>query len=412
MLTKIPTNDSMSTAMNKNIPGVSTFTQRITGDGAAAWDIHVAASQAKARGEDVIMLSIGDPDFATPEPVVESAVSALRAGDTHYAATAGRTELRQAIADDFNKRNGLTKDLAAEVDNVFVFAGTQNSLFATSLVLLEKGDEVIALEPMYVSYEASLQLGGAKLVPVAQPAENGFRPDSKLIEQAITPKTKALVITTPNNPTGVAMTMDELEAIAELAIKHNLWVISDEIYTDIIFEGEHHSIATLPGMAQRTVTINGLSKSHAMTGWRVGWTIAPKELSAHFDNLTLCMLYGIPGFVQQAALHALTEQREASRKMCNTYLQRRDLVCNELSNHLPLLKPQAAMYVLADVRNTGLSSAEFCKALYQNTGVSVLDAAAFGPSADGWIRISFTLDESTLQDGCQRIVQFLGSWKS
>jgi len=386
-------------------PGLSSFTDRITGDGAAAWDTHVAASEALSRGEDVILLSIGDPDFSTPTPVTEAAVEALRDGDTHYAATAGRTELRQAIADDFNRQSGM----AMEVENVFVFAGTQNALFASSLVLLEHGDEVITLEPMYVSYEASLSLGGAKLVTVAQPADNGFRPDIKLIEAAITNKTRALVITTPNNPTGVAMTPDELKAIADLAIKYNLWVISDEIYTDIIFEAKHHSIAALPGMADRTVTINGLSKSHAMTGWRVGWTIAPKVLTPHFDNLTLCMLYGIPGFVQQAAIHAMTKERGASVQMRDIYKKRRDLVCSELAvaKNLPVLKPEAAMYVMVDVRGYGQSSADFCKNLYATTGVSVLDAGAFGASADGWIRISYTLGEETLKTGCRRIVEYL-----
>ena len=388
-----------------NSPGISSFTDRITGDGAAAWDTHVAANQALARGEDVIILSVGDPDFSTPEPVTEAAVEALRNGDTHYAATAGRTELRQAIADDFNKQSGMSM----EIDNVFVFAGTQNALFACSLVLLEHGDEVIALEPMYVSYEASLSLGGAKLVTVAQPADNGFRPDIKLIEAAITDKTRVLVITTPNNPTGVMMTPEELTAIADLAIKHNLWVISDEIYTDIVFDAKHHSIATLPGMAERTITINGLSKSHAMTGWRVGWTIAPTVLTPHFDNLTLCMLYGIPGFVQQASIHAITKERNASTKMCNIYKKRRDLVCSELAiaKNLPVLKPQAAMYVMVDVRGYGQSSADFCKNLYAATGVSVLDAGAFGASADGWIRISYTLGEETLKAGCRRIVKYL-----
>ena len=391
--------------MNKNLPDISTFTDRISGEGAAAWDIHLEASNAFDRGEDVIMLSIGDPDFSTPEPVVERAVKALRSGDTHYAATAGRTELRQAIADDFYRQCKVP----TEADNVFVFAGTQNALFAASLTILEHGDEVIALEPMYVSYEASLQLGGAKLVTVAQPAENDFRPDFDLIKAAITPATRAIVITTPNNPTGVALTSDELQSIAALAIKHNLWVISDEIYTDIIFEAEHQSIAALPNMAERTITINGLSKSHAMTGWRVGWTIAPKRLSPHFENLTLCMLYGIPGFVQEAAILALTNQRAASSEMRDIYKKRRDLVCKELgrASNLPLLKPQAAMYVMADVRGYGLSSAEFCKALYRATGVSVLDAAAFGQSANGWVRISYTLGEDTLSEGCRRIIGFL-----
>jgi len=375
--------------MTSKLPGISSFTDRITGDGAAAWDTHVEANRALARGEDVIILSVGDPDFSTPAPVVERAIEALRNGDTHYAATAGRDELRQAVADDFQHQSGV----ATDADNVFVFAGTQNALFAASLTVLEHGDEVIALEPMYVSYEASLQLGGAKLVPVAQPAENGFRPDINLIKEALTPATRAIVITTPNNPTGVALTKAELQSIADLAIEYNLWVISDEIYTDIIFESEHHSIAALPDMAERTITINGLSKSHAMTGWR----------------MTLCMLYGIPGFIQEAAIHALTEQRSASTGMRDTYKRRRDLVCDELAKagNLPVLKPQAAMYVMADVRKYGMTSAEFCKALYAATGVSVLDAAAFGHSASGWIRISYTLGEDTLIEGCRRIVGFL-----
>ena len=391
--------------MNNKLPGTASFTDRISGHGAAAWDTHLKASQASERGEDVIMLSIGDPDFATPAPIVDRAIEALRAGDTHYAPTAGRTHLRQAIADDFQKQSRL----ATQVDNVFVFAGTQNALFATSLVLLEHGDEVIALDPMYVSYEASLQLGGAKLICVEQPADNDFRPDINLIEAAITEATKAIVITTPNNPTGVAMSKAELQSIADLAIRHNLWVISDEIYTDIVFDAEHISIASLPGMAERTVTINGLSKSHAMTGWRIGWTIAPQRLSPHFENLTLCMLYGIPGFVQEAAHYALIEQRNESSKMRDIYRRRRDLVCAELAkaSKLPVLKPQAAMYVMADVSNYDLSSGEFCRALYEAKGVSVLDAGAFGKSAKGWIRISYTLDEKTLSEGCKRVVDFL-----
>lgn len=391
--------------MNSNLPGTASFTDRISGQGAAAWDTHLKASQASECGEDVIMLSIGDPDFATPAAIVNRAIDALNAGDTHYAPTAGRTHLRQAIADDFQTQSGVP----TQVDNVFVFAGTQNALFAASLVLLEHGDEVIALDPMYVSYEASLQLGGAKLVCVEQPADNGFRPDFNLIAAAITQATKAIVITTPNNPTGVALNRTELQSIADLAIKHNLWVISDEIYTDIVFDVEHISIASLPGMAERTVTINGLSKSHAMTGWRAGWTIAPQRLSAHFENLTLCMLYGIPGFVQEAASYALKEQRNESKKMRDIYRCRRDLVCAELAKarKLPVLKPQAAMYIMADVSGYGLSSGEFCRKLYEAKGVSVLDAGAFGKSAQGWIRISYTLDEDTLSEGCRRIVDFI-----
>lgn len=384
---------------------VSSLVDRISGEGADAWNIHTKAQRAAENGEDVIVLSIGDPDFPTPAPIIDRAIQALSDGDTHYASVPGRDALRSAIAADFQKRSGVQ----CEIDNVFVFAGTQNALFSTSLILLDAGDEVIALEPMYVSYEACLGIGGAKLVPVAQPADSDFRPVAKLIEQAITPATRAIVITTPNNPTGVVMTPEELAEIAELAIAHDLWVVSDEVYTDLIFEGKHTSIASLPGMAERTVTLNSLSKSHAMTGWRVGWAISPKMLAPHFDNLALCMLYGLPGFIQEAAITALTDQRGASADMRDIYLRRRNLVCAELAkaNRLPVLKPQAAMYVMVDVRNYGMTGGEFSEALFEATGVSVLDAGAFGKSAAGWVRLSFTLSDEVLIDGCKRIVEFL-----
>lgn len=384
---------------------ISSLVDRISGEGAEAWEIHTEARRAADNGEDVIVLSVGDPDFPTPAAIIDRAITALNEGDTHYASVPGRDALRTAIANDFEKATGVP----TEIDNVFVFAGTQNALFSTSLIVLDHGDEVIALEPMYVSYEACLGISGAKLVPVAQPADNGFRPDATLIKQAITEKTKAIVITTPNNPTGVVMTEDELKSIADIAIKHDLWVISDEVYTDIIFEGKHLSIAALPGMAERTVTLNSLSKSHAMTGWRIGWSIGPKTLAPHYDNLALCMLYGLPGFIQEAAITALTDQRSASLGMRDIYQRRRDLVCKELAKarHLPVLKPQAAMYVMVDVRHYANNGGEFSRALYKATGVSVLDAGAFGKSADGWVRISFTLSEEALTEACRRIVEFL-----
>ena len=384
---------------------LSTLVNRISGEGAEAWDIHTQAQQAAAAGKDVIVLSIGDPDFATPAPIIDSAVNALQQGDTHYAAVAGRDKLRDAVASDFSSRCGTP----CQRNNVFIFAGTQNALLAASLCVLEQGDEVIALEPMYVSYEASLQIGGATLVRVAQPADENFRPNIRRIAEAVTPATQAIVITTPNNPTGVVMNTEELQGIADLAIKHDLWVISDEVYADIIFTGTHQSIASLPGMAERTIIVSSLSKSHAMTGWRVGWTIAPDLLTPHFDNLALCMLYGLPGFVQEAAASALTDQRDASQDMCKTYQRRCDVVCAELAkaNRLIVLKPEAAMYVMVDVRGYGMDSAEFCRELYANTGVSVLDAGAFGESARGWVRISFTLGEEQLIEGCRRITEFL-----
>jgi aspartate/methionine/tyrosine aminotransferase len=278
------------------------------------------------------------------------------------------------------------------------------------MCLLENGDEVIGLEPMYLTYEATLRVGGADLVRVPQPASSGFRPDPALIEAAVTERTRAIVITSPNNPTGVTLTEAELERIAELAIANDLWVISDEVYSDIVFEGTHTSIASLPGMAERTVTVSSLSKSHAMTGWRVGWAVGPAELIRHIGELQINVNYGLPGFVQAAALTALTEHRNAYQQMKDTYRRRRDLCAEHLgqASGLSVLVPEAGMYLMADVSHLSKTSTQFTRELFDSTGVSVLDAGAFGASCEGWVRISFTLSDDDLAEACGRIVEFCG----
>ncbi len=385
----------------------SSAVERIDGEGAAGWGVHFAAYEARRQGEDVIILSIGDPDFATPEPIIDAAVDALRRGDTHYTDIEGRPGLRQLVAARFSARTG--GDWGPQ--NVLVFSGTQGSLFASSLCLLEHGDEVIALEPMYLTYEATLKVGGATLVRVAQSAESGFRIDPDLIAAAITPRTRVIVVTNPNNPTGSVATRQELEAVAALAIEHDLWVISDEVYADLVFEGEHVAIASLPAMAERTVTVSSLSKSHAMTGWRIGWAIGPATLVEHMARLGLTMSYGVPGFIQEAAMEALRHHDAAVADMVNTYRRRRDLVHRALSEapNLSVLCPQGAMYVMVDVRGVAASATQFAWDLFHATGVSVLDAGAFGPAAEGWVRISFTIADDDLLEGCRRIVEFVSN---
>lgn len=242
----------------------SRFVDRIAGEGAAAWDLHVEALTQKRAGCDVIILSIGDPDFSSPPAVTEEAVRLLRAGDTHYADILGLPRARKAVAAQHTRLTGQK----VGPENVAIMSGAQSGLFATAINILDEGDEAVVLEPMYVTYEATIQASGAKLVRVPLKAANNFRLDLADLEQAITPKTRAIFFATPSNPTGVVMSRADLEGIAALARKHDLWVVSDEVYSTIIFDGEHVSICGLAGMAERTVTINSLSKSHAMTGWR------------------------------------------------------------------------------------------------------------------------------------------------
>ena len=383
----------------------SPFVERIAGQGVAAWDIHHAAFHAASQGEDIIILSVGDPDFATPSFITDAAIGALREGDTHYTEIPGRPALREAIAARYSQT--LARPLTAE--NVISVAGAQNALFVTSLCLLQAGDEVLVLDPMYVTYEATLKASGATLVRVRCSPESGFRLDPQALAAAITPRTRAIFFSNPNNPTGVVLSRDELQAIADLAIAHDLWVVVDEVYESLVFDGEYHSLAALPGMAERCVVIGSLSKSHAMTGWRIGWIIASPQMVAHAETLVLSMRYGLPGFVMEAATAAVLAHDEVTAGMREIYRRRRDLVVAGLAAcpGITVQAPQAGMFVLVDVRGTGLSSLDFAWRLFREAGVSVLDAAAFGEPAQGFVRLSFTLGEERLAEACQRIAQFV-----
>jgi len=385
----------------------SSRVEGLQGRRTSAWEIHRVAQQAAANGNDVIVLSVGDPDFATPAPIVERAIDALRGGDTHYSAVSGRDPLRAAIAEEQARMTGCTVSAA----NVILTAGAQNGVFATSLCLLEAGDEVIVPEPMYLTYEACVRAAGATLVPVPVDPARAFHLDCDALERAVTARTKAIFFATPCNPTGVVMPRADLERIARLACEHDLWVLSDEVYADLTFEREHVSIMSLPGMAERTVTLGSLSKSHAMAGWRVGWAIGPTQLIEHMGRLALAMLYGLPGFIQQAALTALQEKSSIVAQMRDIYRRRRDVVFERLSRvpRLRCLLPEAGMFMMVDVSGTGLDTVDFTWQLFRAQGVSVLDASAFGETANGFVRLGFVVDEARLAEACERIAAFVAA---
>ncbi|MCJ8203918.1 aminotransferase class I/II-fold pyridoxal phosphate-dependent enzyme [Pseudomonas sp. RGM2987] len=380
----------------------SALTQRITGDGAAAWQIHDRALAMRERGIDVLLLSVGDPDFDTPRAIVDAAVGSLRAGDTHYSDIRGLHSLRTSIAGRHRRRCGQ----AVGAEHVIVLPGAQCAVFAVAQCLLNPGDEVIVAEPMYVTYEAVFGACGAKVLPVAVRPENGFRVEPADVARLITPRTRAMLLNSPNNPSGASLPLATWQALARLCIEHDLWLISDEVYSDLLYEGEHISPACLPGMAERTATINSLSKSHAMTGWRIGWVIGPEPLAGHLANLSLCMLFGLPDFVQRGAQVALETDLPEVAHMREEYRQRRDLVCAALGDcpGLEPVRPDGGMFVMVDVRPTGLDAQAFAEHLLVGYGVSVLAGEAFGPSAAGHIRIGLVVDQLKLADACQRIV--------
>jgi arginine:pyruvate transaminase len=329
----------------------------------------------------------------------------MREGDTHYTSILGHIELREAIAARHRRNSGQ----AIGADNVITTSGAQNALFSCAQCLLNAGDEAIVLQPMYVTYEATIQAPGATLVPVVLDAESGFRLRRESLQGAISERTRAIFYASPSNPTGVALKPDELEMIAEAARQHDLWVVADEVYADFVYDEEFHHIASLPGMDDRVITIGSLSKSYAMSGWRVGWAVAPREMITNMDKLALCMLYGLPGFIQQAGAHALLHCEADLQRMRAVYRQRRDYLFDAFSTipGLEPLQPQAGMFMMVKVTGSGYSAPEFVSALYHATGVSLLDATAFGASAAGYVRVSCTVSDAQLQEACRRIKSFM-----
>ena len=382
----------------------ATRVDRLGGAKAAAWEIHSEALARQARGEDIILLSVGDPDFPTPTPIVEAAKASLDAGRTHYAEITGQRRLRAAVASAQTRLSGQIVD----PDQVVVLAGAQSALFTACQCLLDPGDAVLVPEPMYVTYPATIAATGADIVRVPLAPERGFHLDVATLEAALTPAVRAILINSPHNPTGAVMTRAELEAVAELCRRHDLWLISDEVYANLVYEGQHVAPAALPGMAERTVTISSLSKSHAMTGWRIGWLTGPHELVAHAANLALCMLYGSPSFIQDAATVALDGEIAAVGAMQARFRHRRDAVCRRLAGlpGLACARPEGGMFVMLDVRRTGLTADGFARRLLASEGVSVLAGDAFGGAAAGHVRLSLTAADEKLAEACNRIGRF------
>ena len=383
----------------------SAFTRRLDVDSSHVWEIHYHARRRLDAGEDVILLGVGDPDFDTPLPIVGAAERSLRRGRTRYAATEGEGPLREAIARHHER---LTSQRVG-AEQVVVFTGAQNALFASVLCVVDPGEEVIVCEPRYVTYDGVIEAPGAVRVGVPLAASEGFRFDPDAIGRAVTPRTRAILLNTPHNPTGRVAAREELAALAAIAKRHDLWVISDEVYASLTYDVEHVAIGCLPGMAERTVTINSLSKSHAMQGWRLGWAVGPQPLARHLVNLILSMVFGVAQFTQDAAHFALTREFEELEAMRREYRVRRDLLCERI-NACPGLScqwPQGGMYAMVDVRGTGLSDTEFAWGLLEAEGVSVLPTATFGENAAGYVRVSLTAPESVLRQACERIERYV-----
>jgi len=354
-------------------------------------------AQMRGQGIDVISFSLGEPDFDTPRNVSEAAIKAINAGFTHYTPAAGMPELREAIAEKSKRDNGIP----CEPKNVMA-APAKFAIYAAVTANIDPGDEVIIPDPSWVSYPEIVKLAGGK--PVLVPHREGWRWHPDDIAAAVTPKTRMIMVNSPANPTGAVYSKEDLNGIADIAKEKNLLVISDEIYEKILYEGTHHSIASFPDMFERTITINGFSKAYAMTGWRIGWLVAPDNLFGDILKIQEHAMTCVASFVQLAAVEALRGPQDSVRRMKDTFRKRRDQIV-DLMRSIPGFQcgaPKGAFYVFPKY-DYDMTSEKFADLLLKEAKVAVTPGAAFGPSGEKHVRISYAASEKNIVEGMRRI---------
>ncbi len=357
-----------------------------------------------------ISLGVGEPDFETPYHIREAGIQALQAGKTFYTSNSGLMELRKAVSDFTKRRTGLTYDPASEI---MLTVGGSEAIDVALRTIINPGDEVIYIQPSYVSYLPCILLADGVPVPIELKAENRFRLTREELEAAITPKTKALILSFPNNPTGAIMEKEDLEAIADVIKEHHILVISDEIYSELTYGKEHVSIASLPGMKEYSIVINGFSKGFAMTGWRLGYALGNKEILKQMIKIHQYAIMCAPTVSQYAAIEAMYNGDQDVVYMRESYNQRRRFLYHELQRlGLPCFLPEGAFYMFPDIREFGMTSEEFALDLLKEEKVAVVPGSAFGDCGEGFIRISYAYSIEELKEALLRIERYLNRKRS
>ncbi len=387
---------------------IATRISFLTGEGALA--VFSRAKELEKEGRSIIHLELGEPDFHPAAPVVDALRAAVANGRDRYVATRGLSVLRAAIAEYL----GRTRKLKVMVEQVLVAPGCKMALALAMMALIEPGDEVLYPDPGFPMYPSFTRGLGAKAVPYALREANRFQPDSEEIASKITSKTRMLIFNSPNNPTGTVFSEQALAEIAELAKKHDLWVIADEIYARILFRGEYKSIWALPGMAERTVIIDGFSKSFAMTGWRLGYAVAEKSVIDALDLLVLNTFTCTAEFSQVAAIEALHDSTEAVPAMVEEYRRRRDVFVEKL-NKIPGFRcqsPDGAFYAWVNIADTGKSAEDVQRILLEEVGVAAIAGSAFGAEGKNYVRFSLVSATHLLEDALERIGRATLHWRA
>ena len=383
----------------------SRLTERLNSGLAEAWHVHDRALEMKQRGEDVVILSIGDPDFRTPDPIIDNAVSHMRVGRTHYSPALGELNLRRAVA-DYETR---ISPHPCKADEISIFPGVTSAIYSVLSCLLNAGDEVVITDPWYVGYEPILQALDVRVKTILALPKHRFEPQFKDFVSAISDKTRVVFINTPGNPTGAIIERKTLKDLAKYCYERNIWLVCDEVYSMFTYENPHISLRSAAQYLDNIVVIDGLSKSHAMSGWRMGWAVAPVDLTAHLGRFAAMSMFGCPQFIQDAAAFALNNDEYYVQEMCARYQKRRDLVCDRLDKMpgLKYLRPESGMFIMVDVANIVRDDKIFAQKLLDAERVSVLPGSAFGSGTSGHVRLSLVQPEDVLTEGCNRLEKFV-----
>lgn len=378
----------------------ASITDRLASLGSEKWAVHAEARCRKSKGEPIIELTIGEPDMPPHESLIAEATRAMHAGRYRYSNGRGEPSVVEALVRKYKKRRA---DVTSA--NVLCFPGTQTALFAVMLGLVEKGDAVLVGDPLYATYEGVIRATGADQVTVPLRPDKGFHMQAEDLERAITPECRVLLLNTPHNPTGAVLTAAEIAAIGEVCRKHDLWIVCDEVYEELVFSGSFASPFDDPGLAERTIVCSSISKSHAAPGFRSGWAIGPEEFTSRLLSVSETMLFGAQPFIADMTAFALDNPIDTSARMRTSYESRAERIVTVLSKAPGLvpLMPEAGMFIVVDVSGTGMSGEEFAWALLDEEQVAVMPGASFGDRAADFIRISLTVPEDQIEEASRRI---------
>lgn len=381
----------------------SKLTDRLSGLGSGRWAIHQKAMARLADGDDIVMLSIGEPDTATPSGIIEAAHDAMRAGRTKYSASRGERDFVDAVAERYTERLGRP----IEPGRVIFMPGSHTALYAVCHAILDPEDELLVPEPFYAAYESIFVSTGATIVTVPLLPENGFHLQMEALEAAVTDHTKAMILNNPHNPTGAVLGPDRTAEIAAFAVRNDVWILSDEVYEDLVYDGEFASPLLSSDADDHVIVLSSVSKSHSMTGWRCGWALGPEALIDRVQEVSEAMMFGAQPFLQDATAYALRNAFDECDTMYADYLRRAETVAGLFAGTaLETSIPEGGIFMMLDVRSTGLTGWQFAERLLDEWDVATMPGEAFGPSGAGHIRLSLTTHDDAIALGCKRILEF------